>query len=159
MSHFEWTIPVVTFLFGQLSLLLLEWFRHHQTRKQRRIDSRDDFQRETLLELQDTLEELALEGSTVTMLRERGFRLPGQRKDIRYDDPHAQTVLRADVRLLTLAERVEDEEVRALLGQVDAAWREALDTQETEKATEAMMRLRNLRRQANERIGTLLRSP
>ncbi len=158
MDAGEWTIPVATLLLGQLSIFLLEWFRHWMTRRQRIDDARADFQRETLLELQDTLDELARDVAVVIILQVQHGRLPFQRADVPYDNPHAIAVLRAGVRLKTLAERVENEHVRALADQLDDALRSAVISEKPEVTTEAMDRFRTLRRQANQSIGTVLRS-
>jgi hypothetical protein len=48
-------LPIVTFVVGQLSVIGVEWFRSWLAREQRRRDRRDDFQRETLIELQEAL--------------------------------------------------------------------------------------------------------
>lgn len=154
MSPGEWIVPIAIFVLGQLSIFVLEWVRNRQARSQRG----EDFQRQTLLELQETLDDLAREGATVVVLREKAFRLPCQRKDVRYDDPHAEAALRADVRLPTLVERVDDDEVRALSEQLHALWREAIDSQEADETARMMKRFRDLRHQANKLIGILLRS-
>ncbi len=156
MAFESWTIPMATFLLGQLFLISLEWFRHWQARNQRRDDARDNFQRQTLLELQGALDGLARDAAMVIVLREQGPRLPGPRKDDRHDDRHAQELLRTILRLPTLAERVQDQAVRTLTSQLDATLREAIAS-ENEGAAEAMRRVHDLRQQANERIGTLLR--
>lgn len=157
MAVESWTLPMATFLLGQLSLILMEWFRIRQVRKQRRGDARDDFQRQTLLELQDTLDEVARDAAMVIVLWEQGLQLPGQRSDDHNDSSPAQDLLQAILRLPTLAERVQDQAVRRLVGQLDVTLREAIAS-ENEGAAEAMRRTQNLRQQANERIGTLLRS-
>lgn len=158
MTFESWTFPMATFLLGQLSLILMEWFRIRQVRNQRRGDARDDFQRQTLHELQDTLDELARDAAMVIVLWEHGLQLPGQPSNDRDDNSHAQDLLQAILRLPTLAGRVQDQAVRRLVGQLDVTLREAIQVGRANDTAEAMSRVQDLRQQANERIGTLLRS-
>lgn len=133
----DWFTVFASVTFGQLSVLGVEWFRHRMSRNQRRSDARDDFQRQTLLELQDTLDELALNAATVVVLQGRGLWLLSQRKDVRYDNSHAQALLHADIRLTTLAERIQDDEVRILIEQLDANLRRATAPEKTKIKAEA----------------------
>lgn len=159
MAVESWTIPMATFLLGQLSLISMEWLQIRQARNQRRDDARDDFQRQTLLELQDTLDELARNAAMVIVLWEQGLQLPGQRSDDRDDSSSpAQDLLQAILRLPTLAERVQDRVVRNLVGQLDVTLREAIGGGRANDTAEAMSRVQDLRQRTNERIGTLLRS-
>ncbi len=158
MAVESWTLPMATFLLGQLSLILMEWFRIRQVRNQRRGDARDDFQRQTLLELQDTLDQLARDAAMVIVLWEQGLQRPGQRSDDHDDHSHAQDLLQAILHLPTLAERVQDQAVRRLVGQLDVTLREVIGSGRAKDTAEAMSRVQDLRQRANERIGTLLRS-
>jgi len=89
---------------GQFFLPVIEWLRTRLDRRQRRADERDDFQLRTLLNLQDTLDELGQNLAAVVVLRERGVSLPGRRKDVPFTNPHASAPLKSSIRLTTLAE-------------------------------------------------------
>lgn len=154
MQPSEWIIPVATFLLGQLSIYLLEWFRNRQTRKQRR----DDFQRQTLVELQDMLYQQALDAVMVATNQDQHPRPPGRRTDGSFEDTHHYATLQATMRLPTLVERVEDGEVRALADQLDVTLRRFMMSEKKEGRSEALKRFQDIGLQMNRRIGTLLRS-
>jgi hypothetical protein len=46
-----WLLVVASVVLGQFALLGIEWLRGQLERKQRQDDRRDDFQRQTLLDL------------------------------------------------------------------------------------------------------------
>lgn len=54
----DWLLVVASVVLGQFALLGIEWLRGQIDRRQRREDRRDDFQRRTLLDLQDALDTL-----------------------------------------------------------------------------------------------------
>lgn len=158
MDAEAWLPIVASVVLGQFALLGIDWLRGQMERNQRRADQRTDFQRATLLDLQDTLDELGRNAAAVAVLRQRAFALPGWRKDVPYTDPHAQAVLKAAVRMTTLAERIQDQHIRASVRDLDEALRAAMTADGKRTPAEAMERLRSLRRQANERIGEYLRA-
>jgi hypothetical protein len=51
----DWAVPIVTFFAGMAANGLLEWFKARIDRQQTRKERADDFQRETLLELQEAM--------------------------------------------------------------------------------------------------------
>jgi hypothetical protein len=158
MSLDQWAFPVAAILLGWFAGIFTDWFRHRMTRDERRSDARSEFQRQTLLDLQNTLDELAFDAATIFALRKHSSRRHFSRTDIRSDNPHAEAVVRASIRFTSLAERVDNDELRTLLEQLDTTLREAATVQEVEQIDRAVEHFRSLRRQANERIGTLLRS-
>lgn len=123
----------------------------------RRNERRQDFRRETLLALQDALDELARNGAVALVLKARPLPIPGMRKDVRYDNPHAQAAFNASIRMTTLMERVSEAEIRDSVKRVHESWRAAVAAQAKEATHEEVDRMRTHRHEANERIGKALR--
>lgn len=158
MDRGDFLLGVLTVVGGALLTILVEWLRGWLERKQRRNDLREDFQRQTLLDLQHTLDEPGEHAAIVALLREHALPLPGRDKDVPYDNPHAKALLKAEIRMMTLAERVHESKVRASVKQLDDAVRQALSADDKRSQVEAMEQVRALRRQTNEQVGELLRN-
>lgn len=161
MDFDGWTIPVATLLLGQLSLFVLEWARHWLTRKQRRDDARDDFQRQTLLELQESLYQLVLVlGDTKVEYEKAKKGLPPS-----YEWSTSRTPLitggEAMGRIALLTERVRDDDIRRLVIECFEHFRELGRTPKIFDEPDFEARLDGLwdrQRRANKRMGTVLRS-
>lgn len=155
----EWLRIVATFVVGQLSVIGIEWFRSWLTRDQRRRDARNEFQRQTLIELQESLYRLvrALSNS----LREHELLNEGKRAPEwpAEEDPR---IIGAGVfgRIDALTERVDDPRVRDLVSQY-LDQHEKMFSAPEDSSTEVVKRqladLRLAQRKANKRIGVLLR--
>lgn len=157
MDRGDFLLGVGTVVGGALLTIGVEWLRGWVERRQRRNDRREDFQRQTLLDLQDTLDVLGKHAAIVAILRDRAVPLPGRGKDVPYDNPHAEAVLEAGMRMTTLAERVGEPKVRTSVKQLDDALRQSLSPDGKKTANEVMEQVRALRRQTNEQVGELLR--
>lgn len=123
----------------------------------RRNERRQDFRRETLLALQDALDELARNGSTALALKTRRMPFPHLPYDVPYNDRHAQAALAASIRMTSLAERVPDDEMRGAVKKVDESWHVAVSAQTKDATKKEAVRMRSHRHEANERIGKALR--
>lgn len=168
MAPSEWTVPVATFLLGQLSLFLLEWFRHWLTRRQRHNDAHDDFQRQTLLTLQESLYQLvrALSHAKLDSERDRAGQPP-----IDWPPQEDPRIIGAGVlaRIALLTARVNDTEARDLVRQYLGKYDEMFSTSERSDEQGSTSQLDDLfddllddlwklQGKANDRIGILLRS-
>ena len=157
----EWLRIVATFVVGQLSVIGIEWFRSWLTRDQRRRDARDEFQRQTSIELQEVLYRLVRALSNA--LHEYQLLSEGKPAPVwpTEEDPR---LIGAGVfaRIDALAERVDDPRVRDLVSQY-------LDQHENmfsapkdssiEVVRQQLADLRIAQHKANKRIGQLLREP
>lgn len=76
MGASEWFRWAAAFVLGALSIVAIEFGRGQFERRQRREDRRDDYQRETLLDLQDALIRLGSATARVHMLIERSQPVP-----------------------------------------------------------------------------------
>lgn len=126
--------------------------------RQRQSDRRRESRRETLLALQDALDELTGDGATALVLKARPLPLPAMKKDVPYDDPHAQAALRASIRMTSHAERVPEKGIRESVKRVDEHWRAAVAAQSEKATAEAVEGMRLHRRAANQGIGAAFRS-
>lgn len=161
MDFDGWVIPVATLLLGQLSLFALEWLRHGLSRKQRRDDARDDFQRQTLLDLQEAVYWLVRLLGNAKIEFEREKQALG-----RYDWPPEESPYIAGgvriARITWLSERVNDEDVRRLVTEFFDEYDKLLRPSSKfleEPAFEARLdALWDMQKRANKRMGTVLRS-
>ena len=154
----DWA-TVAAVLLAQVVLIGADWARHWIARKQRRQDARDDFQKQSMIELQESLYRLvrALSHAVHEYKLSAVDKLPPVRPTL--EDPR---VLGAGVfaRIDALTVRVDDDEVRGLVRRyLDKHGEMFLESEGANLETfEVQLReLQELQQQANERIGRLLR--
>lgn len=154
-----WMIAVATFLAGQVAVIGVEWARHWMQRDQRRRDAREDFQRQTLRDLQEALYQFyrALANSVREYQERAAGRTPPQWPDL--ENPR---IISAGVvgRIVVLTERVEDADVRDLIDEYITNHEELLSApNDTEiKVIDSQVKdLRVLHGRVNKRIGEVLR--
>lgn len=155
---FEFWAPVGAFLGGQIALIVVEWARHRLARKQRRQDARDDFQRQSLIELQEALYRLVRALSNAIH----------EYKQLRANKPLPTWPVEEDPRIIgagvharidALAVRVDDEVVRRLVQEyLDKHAELSLESEDAslERFESQLKELRNVQKRANRRIGRLL---
>ncbi len=99
----EWFRWVSAFVLGAFSPVAVELTRHRVERKQRRQDRSDDFQRETLLNLQDASATLARLVAQTHMLIQA---------DQPISDQHAELQRIASLEVSKFGVRIYDDDVR-----------------------------------------------
>jgi hypothetical protein len=160
MTLGDWLTIIASVTVGQLLLVVVELARHWLTRKQRRDDAHDDFQRQTLLELQEALYTLvhAIANGKLDYDNERDGKP-------RINWPPAEDPRLLGVgtlgRISLLVERVKDLAVRTLVQQYLEQHAEIFISPENSDEQDFNSHLGDLwklQERANERIGMILRS-
>jgi hypothetical protein len=154
-------IPVITFLLGQLSLIALEFYREtratarqHAAHELAIKERRAEFQRETLLLLQEWTNKFTtaclLEYYSRKELEKQGNAPPKE-----FLRPPA--VIEAMDFMELYRPRVADRPVREYAGELAGSWPGLLRADSTQEEAKAMMRGAELLNLLNDRVGQLLR--
>ncbi|HSW94972.1 MAG TPA: hypothetical protein VLI88_02310 [Patescibacteria group bacterium] len=163
-------LPLLTLILGYVGSLLTESRRDArlaQREEKARTDARalasadrrDEFQRKTLLELQEALMVVARITAEMHSEDRRGFKATGQWTGGLHSEGLDQRGQAANGVLSTIAVRVLDDRLRATVDEFHkAATHAAVIARTREEAVEAMSVMTNSMVRANERIGELLRS-
>lgn len=148
----------IAFVTGAITPVAVEILRTQVERRQRRQERRDDFQRETLLGLQESIYWLA----EAMELAIADYRLESAGQSPRWRSGTTDWTLtsrNAIARMVFLAARTEDDQLRTLVQQYRDALRELTQTAKTAEDAEAgIKKVWEFQKKANDRIGELLRS-
>jgi hypothetical protein len=153
-----WAAAVGTLLVGQLALIGVEWARHWIERDQRRRDARDDLQRQTLMSLQEALTQY-LRG-THNALHEYKQLDKGQPVPEWHELENPRLIAGGLIaKIMVLTERVDDPEIRGLVGRFSATSEEMLSSDDisVEGFEGRLAKLWLEHQQVNKRIGEVLR--
>ena len=113
MDAGEWIRWVAAFILGAFSPVAVEFFRGRIERDQRRQDRSNDFQKETLVELQDQLTKLALAAGAIWTEDDWSYQQTGRRvAETEARRELAREDRQATFRIHALRERVQDDRVR-----------------------------------------------
>lgn len=157
MSSAEWFRWAAAFFLGALSTIAIEFVRGQFERRQRRQDQRDDFQRQTLLDLQDGLLRLFDAVASIRTARQHEQRATGSRK-LNADHPGKANARREVLRARALKERIEDQALRIEIGLLlDWVVSSAISASAAEPDSPAWEAWLYQHRATNEGIGELLR--
>jgi len=138
-------------------LLGIEWLRGQLERRQRKRERRDDFQRETLLALQDALYEIVKLTVDSGLHRKKTLESTGAWKGVAMPADYWTGIREATLRLPRLIVRVDDDDVRRHANSFLEAIvpiQGAADLAEWERLWSVA---HGHLRKANERVGGLLR--
>jgi hypothetical protein len=161
-------LPIVTLVLGYAGSLATEAVRdkrqesreeraHTRSRLEVQVDRRADFQRDTLLRLQDALARLARAGGAIHSHDVIASREAGRWKATLLPDDLSHDVFRATVDTNLMVVRVEDSVLRDLVLQTrNPATLISLATSE-EESVARMDAMAAAFEKANERLGLLLR--
>lgn len=157
MERADWYLVVAAVVLGQFALLAIEFLRSQMERWQRRRDHNNDFQRETLIELQDVIHRFVLGISLIlhNMEREKTGEQPHKWKAL--GDPGEMTQA-AGPRIAILAERVKDDKLRELVNGLQTGYGVLPHSRTEQELAETLDGIRRIQRVANRRIGELLRA-
>jgi hypothetical protein len=165
---FESWFPVVTLLVGFLASSAIEWFRDRRTlkrerearesmRREKRADRRGDFQRETLLALQDSLLELGRSNGEIYHLDLIAYHRTGEFVRQRISEELNERNRLANGRTSVLTSRVRDVAVREMIQTFSDYANVETMSRDLDEAREAANLGIRLFVKINERIGELLR--
>ena len=158
MDNLDLLLVVFAVVFGQFALLLIEFLHGQLERKQRQDDRRDDFQRQTLLDLQEALYRFI---QAISVLKDDFVRMQASTPvPLRLLDNPLLIGRNSAARIVLLAARVDDEKLRTLAQSYRDTFRamfQAEPSMPDDEAFKALDTMWNLQGQANERIGELLR--
>lgn len=150
-------IPAIALALGFIGALLTEFLRDGAAVRRERKRRLADLQRQSLLDLQDALAQLARAAVSLTNARRR-------RHADRLDWPpaedflaHHDALLDARIPVVTLTSRVDDVTLRGLVGAVREAEAALTAAASPQEAVEAQARLQDALVPALERCGELLR--
>jgi hypothetical protein len=150
-------VTIVAVFVGALIPVLTDVFRGPLERKQRIQDRRDDFQRGTLLDLQDALYRFMLGANLirVNIQQEQSGKRPQEWAAL--GDPGEMTQ-EAAPRISMLIERVQDERLRNLVSDFMTGYSVVLiGSRSDEEAISTLDTMHRIQLLANKRIGELLR--
>ncbi len=151
-------LAVLLVFVGAALTIGIELARGQLERKQRRQDQRDDFQRVTLLALQDALYQFveAMAFSVEDYRRQSVGQLPVSPF---LGLPWPIAARTAQARIVQLTARVADDRLREIVQRYRDAFNATLFIAETvDEAETALKSIHDLHKQANERIGELIRA-
>jgi hypothetical protein len=160
--------PVFTLLLGFAIKFVSDWVQHkrdlerdRETRKEARHDllaeRRTDFQRQTLLDLQEAVQDIARAAGAVHVEDARAYKQTGQWQKQRIPEELDQQILLANRRVMLLNVRVRDAELRQLVEKVAVACSHS-EHLSKDSSMVAIGAVGLVLIQVHERIGTLLRT-
>lgn len=159
MDAAEWFRWAAAFFLGALSTVLIEFVRGQFERRQRKGDRRDDFQRETLLALQDTLYEMTKLTVDSGLHRKKHLEATGAWKGVAMPADYWDGIREGTLQVPKLIVRVDDDDARGHASNfLDALIpiQGASDLAEWERL---WIVAHGHLTKANDRIGELLRKP
>jgi hypothetical protein len=150
-------VPAIALALGFIGALLLEYVRDGAAVRRERKRRLADLQRQSLIELQDALAQLARASASLATARRRRH---ADRED--WPPPedyfvHHDALAEARIPVLTLASRLDDVSLRGLVGAVREADAALTAAESPESAVERQSRLQDALVLAVERCGELLR--
>lgn len=161
-------LPVVTAFAGYFSAQLSDWFKDRRTYQREResrnvlrrdavAERRNEFQRETLLALQEVMTEWS--NGLIEMYVRKSFenKSSGEWKDADLPNGLTDRLSTSTTRSVMLSSRVSDANVRTLVGQFKAQWSGFLNATTRARSEESMNKASMTFQEINERIGDLLR--
>ncbi len=160
--------PVLTLLIGYGTKALSDWLQNKRSvarereareaaRHDQRVARRITFQRETLLELQEVSMQLARMTGKANHIDEMYYREHGSLKKTLLPDDLDEGYRAAQARVLMLAVRVRDNEVRRLADLLKDLSARSVFTALRDDADRDMTRMASVHDQLHKRIGVLLR--
>jgi hypothetical protein len=147
----------MTVVGGVLLAVFVEFLRGQIERRQRRQDQREEFERETIIELQETLHRMHDEGISLK-LRINAVLNRASDSNTPTDDFESPELADAIIRVKTLAVRTKDKEMRNHVRQLIAELGLMLESANSAHEVDAAWgRVADTHNRTNERIGQLLR--
>ena len=167
-STFSVLLPVFTLLLGYLLKLFSDWVQHRRTLERERemrlaernaklADRRVEFQRQTLLELQDAVIEVARTTASMAHHDLVNFRRNGTWQRDLYPADLDRDAMLAMRRTSVLMVRVRDETTRQLVQRVKDSSVAATGSHDQETSDSELLKLARAFEELQPRIGELLR--
>ena len=150
-------LTIFALVIGAALTIVLDIARGQLVRKQRKQDRRDDFQHQTLLALQDAVYAHARNLAEIIHFERMEHIRAGGWRSQRLPDKLNNTDYEGRLQISMLSVRIQDDMVRRLIGEYTEAEGSAVTAFSLEDAEEANNRANNVRKQANDQIGELLR--
>lgn len=162
-------LPLLTAVLGYISGGFTEWMRDHRAYKRerearrdakrgQRLERRNEFQRQTLLELQDASIKLMQTTTKLHLVDVSNYRKHGRRGVEPYPEQVDSDDQLANAQTALLGVRVRDEAVRTLLQQMKDALCKATLLSRSEEESDLAMRIAGSKFvELNQRIGRVFR--
>lgn len=159
-------LPLVTLVLGYVGRMLTEYLqdrrvasRDREARAEERARRRKEFQRETLLELQEVMFKFGRAVGAVFHEEDMSYKTTGVWSKPLISEEWNQRLHEATVRFLILMVRVEDETLRRLVAEVKGFGDRVIMAKSHDEALSAMSESLKAFELANARLGELLREP
>lgn len=157
METSDWLLVVASVVLGQFALLAIEVLRGQLERWQRRQDRRDDFQRNTLLELQEALYQVTEWLSNARSRRQSIYEKSGAWGTVVVSDEHVQVLNSAMRRLEQLKVLVDDADLRLHASRFESGVIDTLRATDPEDWDKRWSQANSHLHSANRRLGHLVR--
>ena len=151
-------VPVATLVLGYVGSLATEWIRDRRMAEQKRRARREDFERDALVELQQTLFDFIRSAGEAGHLDLMNFRKTGQWGHSLLPTELDERFFKLGQRVGVLRERIFDKELRDLVDDVKKhAVAASLARSESQSDAE-LVAMGDTFEKANRRLGELLRA-
>jgi hypothetical protein len=167
-SSINWFLPIATLLLGYLTKSVSDWLDFRRTSKREReareeshrdklVERREEFQRETLLGLQEELVTLVRTASQMHLEDMKAHRETGVWKRQLFEGELSEGARLAHARVAVLTVRVRDEAVRNLVADINQGTVGLTLAPTREDAMAALVNMTTAFDKVQKRIGELLR--
>jgi hypothetical protein len=167
ITHTSW-FPVVTLLLGFATKAISDWIDYkrglmrerearHAAREEKRYERRVEFQRQTLLDLQESIAKLSRATGAAHRQDYVAYRKNGEWQKQLLTDTIDEEHRSAQSRVLLLAERVLDDTIRHLADEFRQDGTAVVMARDYPDAEAAMQRMMDISLKLNQRIGEMLR--
>lgn len=160
--------PVLTLIVGYAMKALSDWLQHRRTRERERetreaarrdriLERRVIFQRQTLLDLQEAVARLARAAGAIRHADDMAHRQTGQWGAHLVGDTLSDGFRIAEVDVSLLSSRVLDESIRTMVGNLRSDATTAVTARSEDATGQAMKSVSSVLDHLNQRIGQIVR--
>lgn len=150
-------LAIFSLVLGAALTIVLEFARGQMERKQRKQDRRDDFQHKTALDLQEAVYSHVQNLAAIMHFQRMGYLGSNRWRSKLLPDDLNDADYEGRLHIAMLAVRIQDAEIRRLVGEYTEVAGRTVTAMSMEAAEEANNQATTVRKQLNDRIGELLR--
>jgi hypothetical protein len=150
-------LPVVTLIIGYLGTMLTEQVRDHRAEQREKKRLRADFQRDTLIRLQDAIQRNFAIHAQLELSRQNHYRDFGVWAQTNLEERDAEE-LELRMIMVALAPRVDDQEIRRLVRELRSIIPDILVAPSSAESMRLVGSAGNVFRELMDRFGEVLRT-